>query len=428
MTHDRNRDLLYAEAVESVEAGADPAAARAVLDALPDVTTPQDLVRAFSALQSLPVRPDFPYGEPSDLITIQAASPGPPERTQPVPDLEGRLHAAWSGRIIGCVMGKPFEDLDSPAITAYLQRHHAYPLAGYAPSPRTRSDAALLHESWPPCVADSLSFAPRDDDLDYAVLNLYLAEAHGPDVPPSHIGRFWLHHMVYGLTYTAERQSYRNLVDGFSPPTTARSFNPYREWIGAQIRADVWGYLSPGDPWTAASRAWRDACLTHTGNGLYGAMFVAALLAAVLGGAGLVEAVRAAVMCIPASSRYADMVAALLSWHTLGDDFAAMQGRIVRRWGSYHPVHSINNAALLVAALLTSGDYIDALPKVITAGWDTDSNGATAGSIMGALLGLDGLPPSLLSPLHDTLFTAVRGPNPLSISDLAARTYALIPD
>ncbi len=34
----------------------------------------------------------------------------------------------------------------------------------------------------------------------------------------------------------------------FMPPETALIRNPYREWIGAQIRADLWGWVSPAQP------------------------------------------------------------------------------------------------------------------------------------------------------------------------------------
>ena len=59
--------------------------------------------------------------------------------------------------------------------------------------------------------------------------------------------------------------------------------NPYREWIGAQIRADICGYV-PRPPGAAAKLAFRDASLSHTANGIYGAMWSAALVAAAFAG------------------------------------------------------------------------------------------------------------------------------------------------
>ncbi|GAA3501272.1 hypothetical protein GCM10019016_083790 [Streptomyces prasinosporus] len=50
--------------------------------------------------------------------------------------------------------------------------------------------------------------------------------------------------------------------------------------IGALIRADVHGWVSPGAPRRAAALARKDAVLSHTGNGVYGAMWAAALVAA----------------------------------------------------------------------------------------------------------------------------------------------------
>ena len=59
-------------------------------------------------------------------------------------------------------------------------------------------------------------------------------------------------------------------------------------------------------------------------------------------------------------------------------------------------------------------------------GWDTDSNGATAGSGRAAcLLGAAALPAHFVDPLEDRVRSALFGFDDSRISDLAARTTRL---
>jgi hypothetical protein len=59
-------------------------------------------------------------------------------------------------------------------------------------------------------------------------------------------------------------------------------------------------------------------------------------------------------------------------------------------------------------------------------GWDTDSNGATAGSVAGVVLGAAGLPRNFVAPLRDRTRSALFGFDNSRISDLAHRTAALV--
>lgn len=89
-------------------------------------------------------------------------------------------------------------------------------------------------------------------------------------------------------------------------------------------------------------------------------------------------------------------------------------------------VHTINNAAVIAAALLWSeGDFSAAIGLTVSAALDTDSNGGTVGAIAGVLSGPAGIPARWTAPLHDTLSTALSGHAIENIRDLAARTYRL---
>ena len=93
--------------------------------------------------------------------------------------------------------------------------------------------------------------------------------------------------------------AYRNLLDGYLPPETARVRNPFREWIGAQIRTDLYGWVNPGDVLRAAEWAWRDAAVSHTRNGIYGAMYAAALGAYAVVASSIEDVLDAAASVVP---------------------------------------------------------------------------------------------------------------------------------
>jgi len=94
--------------------------------------------------------------------------------------------------------------------------------------------------------------------------------------------------------------------------------------------------------------------------------------------------------------------------------------------GDYPPVHAINNAAMVAAALLLGlPDFERVITLAVMAGWDTDCNGATAGSIAGAVVGVSRIPPKWTGPLGDSLQSGIVDYDPIPISELAKRHVEL---
>jgi ADP-ribosylglycohydrolase len=223
--------------------------------------------------------------------------------------------------------------------------------------------------------------------------------------------------------YTAERAAYRNLIAGCGPPETATRVNPYREWIGAQIRVDAYAYAAAGNPDAAAEMAYVDATLSHTGNGIYGAMWAAALIAASFAEATTGNALASASGVIPERSRLAEALRRVAEMHAAGHDWETARDALEDRYGRLSPVHTINNAALVAAALLWGdGDFTTTVGLAVHGGWATDCNGATAGSAFGAMHGTAGLPDAWTAPLADRIHSALFGFDGVRISDLAQRT------
>ena len=416
------RYLVRAEASERYEEGCD-VDLESCVERAARAESVDELWSVYRELLSAPLRGDYPYVEPTSLNEILRERPGRLRRLDVPSDRElaDKVLGGWLGRAAGCMLGKPVEGWTRERIRRSLERAGEYPLRRpYFPrSAFTGEDLGRVAG----LVREEVRRAERDDDLDYTVLNLLLYEERGEGFTTLDVGRKWLELLPYRLTYTAERAAYRNLVLGLRPPETATYLNPYREWIGAQIRADLWGYVSPGDPERASLLAYKDACLSHTKNGVYGEMFFAAAVSLAFSLNDPVEIVKEALKAVPAKSRLAEAVRFVLLSYSRGVAWEEAVTEILNRYSTYHPVHTINNAALVVAALLWGeSDFAKTVTYAVLSGLDTDCNGATAGSIVGVMVGASGLPVEWIKPLNDTLVTAISGVGTISISELAERT------
>jgi hypothetical protein len=416
------------------------------------------LYRDLEALDAQPAR----LREPSALDEIRALRPRGPRQLEvrlSEAELRDRVLGAWLGRAAGCLLGKPVEGWRREAIREVLEHAGEYPLRQYIAYPTLPGAGAAGNGAAggqaaadAPEVVRRLAQRPRewfrgqfdhmvrDDDMDYPLIALHLLEAFGPGFTTADVGRVWQQKLPYLLVYTAERVAYRNLVNGLRPPETASYRNPFREWIGAQIRADLWGWVCPGRPEQAAALAYRDAALSHVKNGIYGEMFFAAAIAASFALPTVEEALQVGLTEIPAECRLAEAVMQTMQWVRDDGDFQRTTDRIHAAYGHYHGVHTINNAALVVMGLLyaernaggrsgraAGGDdqlLDDALCLTVMGGWDTDCTGATAGSLVGSLRGADRLPERWTGSFNDRLESIVIGMNENRFGDLADRTLA----
>lgn len=366
------------------------------------------------------------YDEPEDDDTLLAGLQSVPRVDVPRDRLADRIHGAWLGRTVGNTLGKPVEGLSRSEMEAYLRAAGQWPQTGYLPLLEPLpTGVSALHPSAPVSAAGRFTDVPRDDDIDWTILGLHLLERHGREVSTQQVAAEWLDRVPFTQTYTAERAAYRNLVHGLRPPATATHDNPYREWIGALIRGDVFGYVSPGDPAEAARLALIDARLSHVANGTYGEMWAAALTAAALSVDSAAAALEVARTVVPPGSRLAEALRAVTQLHRDGATVVEALDHVDATLGHYPWVHTINNAALIAVGLLWGETFMEAVGTTISGGRDTDSNGATVGSVFGALHGVAGVPVELVGTTHVHVRSAVRDFDRVRVDELAARTLRL---
>ncbi|MEU2913137.1 ADP-ribosylglycohydrolase family protein [Streptomyces massasporeus] len=370
--------------------------------------------------------------EPTDLGRIRSVCPDWPEPVgAPAGSTPHRLEAAWLGRATGCLLGKPVEKLPLDAIRRLARAAGNWPLTTYFTA-RGVPEELLERHPWnrrsaPTSLAENIDGMPEDDDLNYPLLNLVLLQRHGRAFTTTDVARTWLDELPAGRTFTAERIAYRNLLSGLEPPRTARHRNPFREWIGALIRADVHGWTNPGHPAAAAGQAHRDATLTHTANGVYAAMFTAATLAtAATGDHDVHTCLRTGLTVVPPRSRLARAVRhAVRLAHEHADFDSVVDALHATHAGTHHWVHAVPNTALIAAALThANGDFAGSVCRAVSGGWDTDSNGATAGSVAGLLAGHPAaLPDRWTAPLKNRLATSIGDFDGIGFDTLAHLTH-----
>ncbi|MER5715955.1 ADP-ribosylglycohydrolase family protein [Streptomyces sp. NPDC002132] len=370
--------------------------------------------------------------EPTGLDGVRRLCPHWPRPAAAAPAVTpAALEAAWLGRAVGCLLGKPVEKLPLDGIRALARSTGNWPLNRYFTARGVPADLLAAHpwnrRSAATSLAENIDGMPEDDDLDYPLLNLLLLQRHGHAFTTADVARLWLDELPAGRAFTAERLAYRNLLCGVEPPRTARHRNPFREWIGALIRADMHGWTNPGDPAAAAEQAHRDATLTHTANGVYAAMFTAAAIATAATGAHDVHACLAAgLTVVPPRSRLARAVTHAVRLARSHEDFDTVVDELHTAYGAtHHWVHAVPNTALIAAALThADGDFTGSITRAVAGGWDTDSNGATAGSVAALLAGDPAaLPDRWTAPLKNRLATSVGGFDGAGFDTLAHLTH-----
>jgi ADP-ribosylglycohydrolase len=400
-------DLVQDELWQRIESGYDVSGIAAELGA----TAAEDRDRLEALYQELintERRSDWAYQEPDSLDDILDAMPTGRRpglaavdrpstssgRIWPA-ELADRILGGWLGRIAGCNLGKPIENGDfwTPGrIRAYLKLAEAYPLRDYIPALDPMPEGFQLNPSWTETTRGRVHGSARDDDIDYSILALWLLEQYGFELSPSLVANAWLALLPYLRVFTAERAVLVSLLHNVPVASVGETRNPYREWIGALIRADVCGWVFPGQPGTAARLVYADASLSHRCNGIYAAMWTAALVSSACVAATVQEAVEQSLDYVPSGSRLAE---ALSIVHDLYPERLQL-GSGSRDDSS--PLRALQLGALDQQRLpdhgrtaLGNGDYAATVGSVVQGGWDTLER-RNAGSVVGTVLGAAKLP------------------------------------
>lgn len=376
-----------------------------------------------------PYRDDYKYIEPSDLEEIKRL-----RRTIESDNCaktvfsEDNIYGAWMGRVCGCMLGKTVEGIRTDELIPFLKETNNYPMTRYIANADlknvdlSRYNFNFLHRAY----ADKIDSMPVDDDTNYTVLSQIIFEEYGSNFTAENVAQAWLKYQPKDAYCTAERVAFCNFVKGYFPPQSAIHKNPYREWIGAQIRADYWGYINPGNPEKAAETAYIDASISHIKNGIYGEMFIAASIAAAAETNDIKSILLSGLGQIPYTSRLYEAVMSVIDNFENGitqkECFKHIHSKY-DEFDGYGWCHTIPNAMIVAASLLYgNGNFGKSICMAVETGFDTDCNGATVGSILGMANGIKSIDKKWSKPFNDTLKTSIFNVGNVKISQIAKTT------
>lgn len=333
--------------------------------------------------------------EPDDYEQIKKLRPAGPRRiwtTLNEEKYQDKLAGALYARLAGCILGSIVEFWSIEDMRKWANNiGDAFPPTDYWSKALKPYD---LRYQMSPCEAytrDKMDGVPVDDDIIYTLLGLLIAEDYGIDFTTDDVGKAWLKYLPYACT--AEEIALNNLKNGVTSDLAGEINNPFCQWIGADIRSDPFAYMAPGYPEKAAQMAYNDAYISHRRNGIYGEMFFSAAQSAAFTVDNAVDALKIGLTEIPENCSLAHEIHWALEAGKDIKDYKQARDAMDERYKGMAPVHTINNATLTVFGLMIGeNDVTKVLSETVAMGMDNDCTAATAGSIVGAIVGMQGVP------------------------------------
>lgn len=386
--------------------------------------------KIFDIVINADIRTDYPYNEPSELSKIKNLRKEHKFNGVMPSDelLRKKVHGAWLGRAIGCLLGKPVEGIRSDELIPFLNETNNYPMHRYILSTDVTEETHKKYKFWfrDKPYADTVVGMPVDDDTNYVVLAQKIIDDYGRDFDSDDVAESWLKYQSVHSYFTAERIAYVNFINCLKPPVSAIYKNVCREWIGAQIRGDYFGYINPGDPEKAAEMAYKDARISHVKNGIYGEMFVSAMIACAALTDNIEDIIKGGLAQIPSTSRLYESVTKIIDGYKNGVSVDECFNYIHAAYDEHTDhgwCHTISNAMIVTAALLYGeGDFGKSICCAVGMAFDTDCNGATVGSILG-MRGTDECIDEYWSePINNKIHTSIFGVGTVDIEKAVEHT------
>ena len=305
--------------------------------------------------------------------------------------LQDKIKGGWAGQVIGCTYGGPTEFHFCGSM-----------INDYHPVPWEPHGIRWWYENAPGLYDDvymDLTFVQVFDRL-------------GLDAPAdSHAMAFAT--AGYPLWHANQSARY-NILNGIMPPASGHwKNNPHADDIDFQIEADFAGLMSPGMPNAAATICDKTGHIMNYGDGWYGGVYVAAMYSLAFVTSNIETIVTEALKTIPPQSKFYQCIHDVIEqYHKDSCDWKMAWFICQKKWAddrgcpdgvfsAFNIDASINAAYIVIGLLYGHGDYEKTIDIATRCGQDSDCNPASAGGILGTILGYSNIPEKFLAPLRE---------------------------
>ncbi|MCD6115911.1 ADP-ribosylglycohydrolase family protein [bacterium] len=296
--------------------------------------------------------------------------------------LQDKIKGGWAGQTIGCTFGGPTEF-----------RHRGTIIQDYQPIP--------WYEGYLKWYYDNAPGLYDDIYMDLTFVDVF--EKEGLDAPASSFAKAFAN-ARYMLWHANQAARY-NILHGIMPPESGNWLNnPHADDIDFQIEADFAGLMSPGMVNTASGICDKVGHIMNYGDGWYGGVYVAAMYALTFVSDDIHYVVEEALKVIPEETKYAKCMHDVIKWYKENPkDWKKTWFKVQRKWSedvgcpegvfdSFDIDAKINSAWILIGLLYGNGDFGKTISISARSGDDSDCNPASAGGILGSLLGYKNIP------------------------------------
>ncbi len=294
-----------------------------------------------------------------------------------------KIKGGWAGQTIGCTFGGPTEFRFKGTI-----------IQDYTPIPWDENRIPWQFKHGPGLY----------DDIYMDLTFVEVFEKLGLDAPADSFAMAFAH-ADYPLWHANQTARY-NILNGIMPPASGHWLNnPHADDIDFQIEADFAGLMCPGMVNTATEICDKIGHIMNYGDGWYGGVYMAAMYALAFVSDDVRFIVKEALKVIPRQSQYYKCISDVIRWYYENPtDWKATWFKIQRKWSedrgcpdgvftSFNIDAKINSAWVVLGLLYGEKDFGKTISISTRCGDDSDCNPASAGGILGTVLGYNNIPP-----------------------------------